>query len=127
VSQPPVAVAQLWIVRHHYAMNTLPDLKKRVRRMVVIVRLFGWFFVPLAAIFILVGIFALLDPQMAVTINGVQRTDTTAKLFFIIFPVVPLGIGLFLILVPKSWIATVFVFHEDQMRRIISLFKKPKV
>ena len=96
--------------------------------MIIVVRLFGWMFVVFASVFILLGILVVLfDPQLPVTINGVKRTDMTAKLFFVLFPLAPLGVGLLLVLIPKSWITTLFIYHEEQMRRIITLFKKPSV
>ena len=103
-------------------MSTSPDLQKRIRRMVIAVRIFGWIFVPLAVTFIFVSIYALFDPQIAVTINGVKRTDTTAKLLIVIIPLVGLGVGLFLLLIPKSWIATLVGFEVEQIRRLKKFF-----
>jgi hypothetical protein len=117
-----------FFVRHHYDMNTSPDLQKRIRRMVIAVRIFGWFFVTLASGFILIAVFIFLfDPQFPVTINGVKRTDMTAKLFIALFPLIHLALGLFLVFMPKSWVGTLIILQTEQMRRFISFFKKPQI
>jgi hypothetical protein len=109
-------------------MNTSPELQKRVRRIVITIRIFGWFFVVFASGFILLAVFILLfDPQFPVTINGVKRTDLTAKLFIALFPLIHLASGLFLVFMPKSWIGTLVVLQAEHMRRVISLFKKPQI
>jgi hypothetical protein len=96
--------------------------------MIVVVRIFGWSFVAFALVFILLGIIVMLfAPQLPVTINGVKRTDMAAKLFFFIIPLPPLGGGLLLAFIPKSWITTLFIFHVEQMRWVMALFKKPPV
>jgi hypothetical protein len=90
--------------------------------MVIAVRIFGWIFVPLSVIFIFVTIYVLFDPQIAVTVNGVKRTDTTAKLLIAIIPLPGLGMGLFLLLIPKSWIAAWVGFEVGQIRRLKKFF-----
>ena len=96
--------------------------------MVIAVRIFGWFFVTLASGFILIAVFIFLfDPQFPVTINGVKRTDMTAKLFIALFPLIHLALGLFLVFMPKSWVGTLIILQTEQMRRFISFFKKPQI
>src|SRR6185312_2300727 len=105
-------------------MITSPDLQKRIRRMEIAIRIFGWIFVPLAVTFIFVSIYVLFDPQIEVTINGVKRTDTTAKLLFVFISLVGLGAGLFLLLIPKSWIAALVGFETEQISRLKKFFNR---
>jgi hypothetical protein len=106
-------------------MTVSPGFRKQMRRCIAFVRLFGWTFAAFASFFILFGILMLFDPQAVVTVNGVPRTDMTAKLSFALFPLLHLGVGLFCALAPKSWLMKVMIYHEDKRRRFAARFPGP--
>ncbi len=106
-------------------MNLSPELQKRVRRRIFLVRCLGGFFAVTACLFIVGGICMLYDPKAAVTVNGVQRTDTSAKLPFVLVPLPHLVIGLFLMLVPQSWLTKYVIASIHFQRRLLTGWTGP--
>jgi len=106
-------------------MTLSPDLQKRIRRKIFTFRAIGWFFVIIATGFIICGIVMLCDPSSVVTVNGVKRTDMSAKLTFVLFPLIHLTIGLFLVLAPKSWLTKFIIGQIDRQRRFVAFFPGP--
>jgi len=106
-------------------MTLSPDLQKRIRRKIFTFRAIGWFFVIIATGIIISGIFMLCDPNSVVTVNGVKRTDTNAKLSFVFFPLIHLTIGLFLVLAPKPWLTKFIIGQIDRQRRFVAFLPGP--
>jgi hypothetical protein len=106
-------------------MTISPELQKRIRRSIFSFRAIGWAFVIFATGFIICGIFMLYDPSSVVTVNGVKRTDMSAKLPFVFFPLIHLGIGLLMALSPKSWLTKFIIGQVDRRRRFAACLPGP--
>ena len=106
-------------------MINSPDLQQRIRRSIFAFRAIGWFFVILATGIIIGSICMLCDPNAIVTVNGVKRTDTSAKLCFVFFPFIHLGVGLLLALAPKPWLARLIISQIERRRQIVALLPGP--
>src|SRR5690348_8851610 len=102
-----------------------PELHKQIRRSIFSLRAMGWVFAIFGAGFILGGIILLHDPNAVVTVNGARRTDTNAKLFFVFFPMIHLGIGLLLALAPKSWLTKFIIAQMDRRRQFMARVPGP--
>jgi len=93
------------------------DLKRRFRRELTFIRVIGWGFVIFATGFILCGLTMLADPRSVVTVNGVTTHATSAKLFFVLFPLIHLTIGLFMGLSPRIRLFRLFAWQEQQRQQ----------
>src|SRR5215469_4479703 len=113
------------IVLKQRAMVISPELHKRIRRSIFTFRAIGWIFIIFASGFIIGGIVLLFDPNSVVTVNGVKRTDTNAKLFFVFFPMIHLGVGLLLALAPKSWLTKFIIAQVDRRRQFMARLPGP--
>src|SRR5690242_17636551 len=65
-------------------------------------RLVERFFAVVSLAFIFHGVILLCDPNAVVTINHVKQTDMAAKAEVAFFPVIILGLGLYLAFAPES-------------------------
>ena len=106
------------------------DHKSRFRRQLTFIRIIGWFFVIIATGLILSGLIMLANSQSVVALNGVTTHAARAKLFFVLFPLIHLAIGLFMGLSPKVWVFRLFAWQEqrrqqrlEQLERFVNLLR----
>jgi hypothetical protein len=71
------------------------------------------------------GISMLFDPHSVIRVNGVDRTDSAAKLQFAAVPCIHLSIGLFMALAPKPLPTKFIISQMERRRRMLAHLPNP--